>query len=234
MILCPSARSLIACYLTTLVSADVDRPWHKAAPTASTSPLSRGLCLAHSWVHSRTRFLDALFDDLFECSNTSRSCYRPRAKLGSHSAKSRQESGGVWTVICPGKQHFANLLDSSRPARGLLHTEEVTGSIPVSPTRSGPMSISAGIDVGAIPVAKRSAGRYAAGHGRQARVGRRQRSTSITQGNAATLRPIGIAWAAGVAWSVSSPALTASGGARKSLAKTRPRSGPSSRNCTMS
>jgi hypothetical protein len=45
--------------------------------------------------------------------------------MGSHSAKSRQESGGVWTVICPGKQHFANLLDSSRPALGLLHTEEV-------------------------------------------------------------------------------------------------------------
>jgi len=57
------------------------------------------------------------------------------AKMGSHSAKSRQESGGVWTVICPGKQHFANLLDSSRPARGLIHTEEVTGSIPVSPTQ---------------------------------------------------------------------------------------------------
>ena len=55
--------------------------------------------------------------------------------MGSHSAKSRQKSGGVWTVICPGKQHFANLLDSSRPARGLLHTEEVTGSIPVSPTQ---------------------------------------------------------------------------------------------------
>ena len=55
--------------------------------------------------------------------------------MGSHSAKSRQEPGGVWTVICPGKQHFANLLDSSRPARGLLHTEEVTGSIPVSPTK---------------------------------------------------------------------------------------------------
>ena len=49
--------------------------------------------------------------------------------MGSHPAKSRQESGGVWTVICPGKQHFANLLDSSRPAPGLLHTEEVTGSI---------------------------------------------------------------------------------------------------------
>ena len=55
--------------------------------------------------------------------------------MGSHPAKSRQESEGVWTVICPGKQHFANLLDSSRPARGLLHTEEVTGSIPVSPTQ---------------------------------------------------------------------------------------------------
>ena len=59
----------------------------------------------------------------------------PGAKLGSHSAKSRREAAGVWTVICPGKQHFANLLDSSRPARGLLHTEEVTGSIPVSPTQ---------------------------------------------------------------------------------------------------
>jgi len=81
------------------------------------------------------RSVDSPLDDLFECSNTSRSCYRPGAKMGSHPAKSRQESGGVWTVICPGKQHFANLLDSSRPARGLLHTEEVTGSIPVSPTQ---------------------------------------------------------------------------------------------------
>jgi hypothetical protein len=71
-------------------------------------------------------------------SNTSRSCHRPGAKMGSHSAKSRQESGGVWTVICSGKQNFANLLDSSRPARGLLHTEEVTGSIPVSPTDVSP------------------------------------------------------------------------------------------------
>jgi hypothetical protein len=78
------------------------------------------------------RFLSTPLDDLFECSNTSRSCYRLGAKRGSHSAKSRQESGGVWTVICPGKQHFANLLDSSRPARGLLHTEEVIGSIPAS------------------------------------------------------------------------------------------------------
>jgi hypothetical protein len=55
--------------------------------------------------------------------------------MGSHPAKSSQEPGEVWAVICPGKQHFANLLDSSRPARGLLHTEEITGSIPVSPTR---------------------------------------------------------------------------------------------------
>ena len=54
--------------------------------------------------------------------------------MGSHPAKSRQGSGGVWTVICPRKQHFWNRLDSSRPARGLLHTEEVTGSIPVSST----------------------------------------------------------------------------------------------------
>src|SRR5271165_5845532 len=56
----------------------------------------------------------------------------------------------------------------------LVHTEEVTGSIPVSPTRSAAMSISVEITVGAIPVAKRPAGRYAAGHDGQARVGRRQ------------------------------------------------------------
>jgi hypothetical protein len=80
------------------------------------------------------RSLEAPLDDLFEHSNTSRSCHRPGAKLGSHSAKGRQESGGVWTVICPARQHFANLLDSSRPARGLLHTEEVTCPMPVWPT----------------------------------------------------------------------------------------------------
>jgi hypothetical protein len=62
--------------------------------------------------------------------------------MGSHLAKGRQESGGVWTVICPGKQHFANLLDSSRPARGLLHTEEVRGNAPNRGERQilGPMS----------------------------------------------------------------------------------------------
>ena len=54
--------------------------------------------------------------------------------MGSHSAKSRQEPGGVWTVICPGKQHFANLLDSSRPARGLLHAEAVDAAVIQSST----------------------------------------------------------------------------------------------------
>ena len=53
-------------------------------------------------------------------------------------------------------------------AMPLVHTEEVTGSIPVSPTRSEAMSILAGIAVGAIPVAKRSANLYAAAHDGQA------------------------------------------------------------------
>jgi hypothetical protein len=34
----------------------------------------------------------------------------------------------------------------------LVHTEEVTGSIPVSPTRSAPISIFVRIAVGAIPI----------------------------------------------------------------------------------
>jgi hypothetical protein len=76
--------------------------------------------------------------------------------MGSHPAKSRRESGGVWTVICPGKQHFANLLDSSRPARGLLHTEEVTGSVPVSPTRSEATWISIELTMGAISITRGS------------------------------------------------------------------------------
>jgi hypothetical protein len=33
----------------------------------------------------------------------------------------------------------------------LVHTEEVTGSIPVSPTRSGAMSVFVGIAVGLLP-----------------------------------------------------------------------------------
>jgi hypothetical protein len=80
----------------------------------------------------------------------------------------------------------------------LVHTEEVTGSIPVSPTRSAAISILVRITVGAIPVAKRSANLYAAAHDGQARLGAKTVSTSITQGTAATLRLIGIVRAAGV------------------------------------
>jgi hypothetical protein len=54
--------------------------------------------------------------------------------------------------------------------------------------------------------------------------GAKTASTLITRGSVATLRPIGIVRAAGVALSVSSPAPTV-GGARKSPARTRPRSG---------
>src|SRR6516225_6699738 len=64
--------------------------------------------------------------------------------------------------------------------------------------------------------------------------GAKTASTSITRGSAATPRRIGTARAAGGAWSVSSPVLTADDGARRSLAETRPRSGPSSPSCTTS
>jgi hypothetical protein len=50
--------------------------------------------------------------------------------MGRQSAKSRQESGGVWAVICPGKQYFANPLDSSdrleayfTPRRSLVRSQ---------------------------------------------------------------------------------------------------------------
>ena len=43
----------------------------------------------------------------------------------------------------------------------LVHTEEVTGSIPVSPTSSPLMSILVGLTSGTIPVAKWSAARHA-------------------------------------------------------------------------
>ena len=66
----------------------------------------------------------------------------------------------------------------------LVHTEEVTGSIPVSPTRSGGMSIFVGIAVGAIPVAKWSAGRYAACDDPAGVAGVKTVSTSITRGSA--------------------------------------------------
>ena len=59
-------------------------------------------------------------------------------------------------------------------------------------------------------------------------------STSTTPGNAATLRPIGIARAVGGALSASSPAPTVTDGARRFLARTRQKFGPSSPSCTMS
>ena len=150
------------------VNASVDCLRCQAAPTASTSPLSRGLCRAHRWVHSRDqipgrsarRFVRVLEHVTILLSPGS----QDREPFG-------EEPPGVWTVICPGKQHFANLLDSSRPARGLIHTEEVTGSIPVSPTRSEAMSVFIKDHDGSHSC---SASRYAAGHGGQAWLGRRQ------------------------------------------------------------
>src|SRR5690348_13893851 len=88
-----------------------------------------------------------------------------------------------WRLTCRAPRRCANLWErrdeSRRRAIGsagerLVHTEEVTGSIPVSPTRSEAMSILVRIMVGAIPVAKRSANLYAAAHDGQARLGRRQ------------------------------------------------------------
>src|SRR5579859_760598 len=56
----------------------------------------------------------------------------------------------------------------------LVHTEEVTGSIPVSPTRSEAMWVSLKLPVGAIPVAKWSASGYARAYDGPAWLGRRQ------------------------------------------------------------
>ena len=56
----------------------------------------------------------------------------------------------------------------------LVHTEEVTGSIPVSPTRSEAMRASVKMAVGAIPVAKWSASLYAHAYGGPTWLGRRQ------------------------------------------------------------
>ena len=117
------------------VRAAVDCVRCRAAPTASTSPLSRGLCRAYRQVHSRDQIPGCSARWSVRVIEHVAIWLSPGSQDGSHSAESRRESGGVWTVICPGKRHFANLLDSYRPARGLLHTEEVTGSIPVSPTQ---------------------------------------------------------------------------------------------------
>jgi len=50
-------------------------------------------------------------------------------------AKIRKKSGGVWVVTCPGRRHVEPAADTCGQRSGLIHTEEVTGSIPVSPTR---------------------------------------------------------------------------------------------------
>jgi hypothetical protein len=47
----------------------------------------------------------------------------------------------------------------------LVHTEEVTGSIPVSPTGSGPMPTSLKITLGSHSSSQRSASRCAPSHG---------------------------------------------------------------------
>jgi hypothetical protein len=127
-------RATAAYCRSATVGASVDCLGCLAAPTASTSPLSRGFCGAHRWVHSRNQVPGTPCSTICSSARTLHDLAIAREpSLGSHSAKGGQGSGGVCTVICPGKRHFANLLDSSRPSRGLLHTEEVTGSIPVSP-----------------------------------------------------------------------------------------------------
>ena len=115
--LAPAQRSRGLALFWTTCGTELVRDVYMLSWLNSRAANSRG-----AWRHSAHTGAPTIRDRW----NTSRSCYRLGAKMGSHSAKSRQESGGVWTVICPGKQHFANLLDSSRPARGLLHTEEVT------------------------------------------------------------------------------------------------------------
>ena len=57
------------------------------------------------------------------------------AILGSQPAKGRKESGGVWAVTCPGRRRFQAVAGTYGQRSGLIHTEEVTGSIPVSPTQ---------------------------------------------------------------------------------------------------
>ena len=57
------------------------------------------------------------------------------------------------TDLMPPKQALDLRQRPPSTSMQLVHTEEVTGSIPVSPTRSEAMSIFVGIAVGAIPVA---------------------------------------------------------------------------------
>ena len=51
---------------------------------------------------------------------------------------SGEEQQGVWevqAVPCPGQRHFQADADNHGQRSGLIHTEEVTGSIPVMPTQ---------------------------------------------------------------------------------------------------
>src|SRR5215469_11401479 len=78
-------------------------------------------------------------------------------------------------LVCGGQRAVRSALARAIGSAGerLVHTEEVTGSIPVSPTKSEHMSIFEAITVGAIPVAQSAAIRYGPRHGGPARLGRR-------------------------------------------------------------
>ena len=73
------------------------------------------------------------------------------------SAKMRYPMGALGRGCC-GAQPSAGTQNQQRAigsaGERLVHTEEVTGSIPVSPTRSAAMWIFTKISTGAIPVAK--------------------------------------------------------------------------------
>ena len=69
----------------------------------------------------------------------------PGSQVGS---QQRQAPGDVRpqrTRIFAGKRHSGLRPATSSDSQGLIHTEEVTGSIPVSPTRSEPMSVLVGM-----------------------------------------------------------------------------------------
>jgi hypothetical protein len=78
--------------------------------------------------------------------------------------------GGARTRLSRGHAGPRRTVQTRRRAIGsagerLVHTEEVTGSIPVSPTRSEAMWTSLKITLGSHSFSQRSASRYAAGHG---------------------------------------------------------------------
>ena len=117
------ARLALALHLPRAAQLFIGRVGRRGSGPGRHSSGRTGNPLYHpaSTLQRRRAPPDTLLNRLFERSNTSRSCSRLGAKMGSHPAKSRQESGGVWTVICPGKQHFANLLDSPSRSRPTSH-----------------------------------------------------------------------------------------------------------------